>query len=300
MSCTAILPRIRQAKPYLNDALRRIADHALKNPSEFKSSSIKDVAKACDVSESTVTRFVRALEIENFQTLKINIAEELSEKAARGRPHESERAVYEDIGPSDGTADIVDKISSLYVETVNETRRLVSQEAIDQAVDAIDQASMLAFFGIGSSVPAIDNALVRFLRVGKACQFFADFSINQIATGTLGPGTLAIGISNSGRTIVVVDALRRAKAAGARTLCITSFPDSPLAQVADIRLFSPAVTAPLGPAEYHESILSKIAQLQIIDILYSGFAVRHYERSVRMLEDSSVFTRNTRYGSGES
>jgi len=57
-------------------------------------------------------------------------------------------------------------------------------------------------------------------------------------------------------------------------MCITSFPDSPIVRHADIRLFTPTVTGVVGPAEYHESMVSKIAQLQVIDVLYSLYAVR--------------------------
>ena len=74
-----ILMRIRWKSGYLNPALRRIADRVLKAPEEVKSISIKDLAVQCEVSESTITRFVREIGVSSFQNFKILIAEELSQ-----------------------------------------------------------------------------------------------------------------------------------------------------------------------------------------------------------------------------
>jgi glutamine---fructose-6-phosphate transaminase (isomerizing) len=48
-----------------------------------------------------------------------------------------------------------------------------------------------------------------------------------------GPGTLAVGISASGRTPETVEALSRLRDAGATTVAVTNLPASPLAEVAD-------------------------------------------------------------------
>ena len=136
---------------------------------------------------------------------------------------------------------------------------------------------------------------MRFLRDGKQCQFFRDFSVRQISTATLNEKSLAIGISNSGRTITTTSSLKEAKERGATTLCITSFPDSPITKHADIKLFTPTVNAATGSADYHESMVSKIAQLQVIDILYSCFAIRNYDKSIVALAKTEVYATNSRY-----
>ena len=74
-----ILARIRWKSGYMNPALRRIANRVLQAPEETKSISIKDLAAQCEVSESTVTRFVREIEVPSFQHFKILIAEEALE-----------------------------------------------------------------------------------------------------------------------------------------------------------------------------------------------------------------------------
>ena len=289
-----LLARIRWMSGYMNPALRRIADRVLRAPEEVKSISIKDLAAQCEVSESTVTRFVREIEVPSFQQFKILIAEELSQ-AGRVVSDEGERHVYEDITEEDDTASVLSKVTARYALTATDTRAGLSAEQLERAVTAIEGADVMAFYAMGSSLLCVENALLRFMRVGKRCLFYRDLGIRQIGTSTLGPQSLAIGISNSGRTISTVDSLKEARAQGATTLAITSFPESPIVRHADISLFTPTVSGIAGGAEYNESMVSKIAQLQVIDVLYSLYAVRNFGSAIAGLERTSDVTALTRY-----
>jgi RpiR family carbohydrate utilization transcriptional regulator len=290
----SVIARIRWSRPYLNPALRRIAEYVLKNPEIVKSQSIKDLAEFCEVSESTITRFVRTVNVPSYQQLKIRIAEELSKKGSAAIGDDERRFVYEDITPSDDAATVLDKISGRYIETIRDTMNGLSVAEVERAVDAIQKCDLIAFFALGSSTITVENALMRFMRVGKPCQFFYDFSLRQISATALNERSLAIAISNSGRTITTTSALKEAKERGATTMCITSFPDSPLVAHADIKLFTPTVNAATGSADYHESMVSKIAQLHVIDVLYSCFAVRNYSKSIDALERSEVYATSSR------
>jgi RpiR family carbohydrate utilization transcriptional regulator len=291
----SILARIRWKTAYMNPALRRIAERVLKAPEEVKSISIKDLANQCEVSESTVTRFVREIEVPSFQHFKILIAEELSQGGSPAATPFIDRHVYEDITEADDTDSVLSKVAARYAMTVSDTRAGLSADELETAVAAIGEADVLAFFAMGASLLCVENALLRFMRVGKRCLFFRDLGVRQISTSTLGPKSLAIGVSNSGRTISTVDSLREAKVQGARTLAITSFPNSPIVRHADIKLFTPTVTGVAGPADYHESMVSKIAQLQVIDVLYSLYAVRNFGRAIEGLERTADVTALTRY-----
>lgn len=291
----SVLSRIRWMSPYLNPALRRIAEQVLKTPETVKSSSIKDLAILCQTSESTVTRFVREIEVTNFQQLKILIAEELSQENGSTSKADFGEHVYEDINETDDAGSIIAKINARYIMTAQDTARGLSQDELVRAAKAIEDCRLMTFYAMGSSLICVENALMRFMRIGKACQFFRDFGVRQISTASVDEGTLAIGISNSGRTITTINSLKEAKARGATTLCITSFPDSPIVKYSDIKLFTPTVTAANGSADYQESMVSKIAQLQVIDTLYSIYAVRNFASSMDFLEKTAVLTTGTRY-----
>lgn len=242
-----------------------------------------------------MTRFVREIDVPDFQQMKIRVVEELSHASAGSIQVVLNKNVYEDITSEDDTQVILGKISARYAITVEDTLKGSNVGEIERAVQAIDNAKTLAFFGMGSSIICIENALVRFMRVGKQCQFFRDQSIRHISPATLDAFYLAIGISNSGRTISTVEAVKAAQGQGASTLCITSFPDSPLADVSDVKLFTNTISGETGSAEYNESMVSKIAQLQMIDVLYSLYTVRNIGHAIETLEETNALTKSTRY-----
>lgn len=290
-----VIDQIRRMVPYLKPALKRIAQQILEAPEDVKSISIKDLAERCEVSESTVTRFVREIGVTNFQQLKIRLAEELTHATVKAAPILPHKNVYEDITSSDDTRSILEKVSARYAITVDDTLNGSNVSEIENAVDLIHNAKTLAFFAMGSSIISVENALVRFMRVGKPCQFFRDQGVRHISTATLNEDCLAIGISNSGRTISTVEALKAAKGQGSKTLCITSFPSSPITEVADVKLFTNTMSGNAGSGEYLESMVSKIAQLQLIDVLYSAFAVRNFGHSIEALEVTDALFKATRY-----
>ncbi|RWQ59480.1 MAG: SIS domain-containing protein, partial [Mesorhizobium sp.] len=65
-------------------------------------------------------------------------------------------------------------------------------------------------------------------------------------------------------TSAVIDAIQLARKSGARTLAITNYDNSPLADVADIVLCSTAQGSPL----MGENAAARIAQLNILDALF--------------------------------
>ncbi len=73
-----ILELIAREQPYLNPALRRVADFILEHPNQAKSIPIHELAQECRVAESSVTRFVKVIGLKSYQELKIAIAETLS------------------------------------------------------------------------------------------------------------------------------------------------------------------------------------------------------------------------------
>ena len=70
-----LLYNIKRKTPYLNPALQRIAVFISENPEKIKLLKIKKLASKCEVSEATVTRFVKEFNINTFQELKIILAD---------------------------------------------------------------------------------------------------------------------------------------------------------------------------------------------------------------------------------
>lgn len=104
----------------------------------------------------------------------------------------------------------------------------------------------------------------------------------------------AVGISYSGKTDYVISGMKAAKEAGAVTICITKYGNSPLSEIADIQLYTSSTENDIRSG----ATASRITQLNIIDMLYLGVASRSYDQSVDYLEKSRAMINKTKQKGG--
>jgi len=269
---------IRRLSPNLNPALRRVAEFILENPETIKLQKISELAKECKVSESTITRFVREIKLKNFQELKIAFAE-MSSSDLKDSTY-NENYIYGDVTRNNSIESIFEKIAYRNIEALNDTIRILSATAIKKAVSAIENCNVLSFYCIGASTIAAEHAKLRFYRIGKKSIVYSDPAQQGMSSSLIGKHDVAIGISNSGRSAPTVNSLKRAKKNGATTICITNIDNSPILDYSEIKLFTPSIDSPF----FHESMVSGICQILIVDILYSGYAVKHFDRTIELIE----------------
>jgi DNA-binding MurR/RpiR family transcriptional regulator len=272
-----LLLKIRGLLPSLNPALQKIGAYVIENPGEVKTLRIKELARRCGVAEATITRFVKTIGLEGFQDLKISLAELAT---MRAEPHDF---VYDEVSREDDLESIADKIFYINSKALEDTRKVLDLRQMEHAVDAIERAENIDIYGAGGSFVTAENARTRFYRIGKRCIVYNDPNQQAVSASLLGQGDVAIGISNSGRTISTVRALEGARGSGATTICITSFELTPITRHADIVL----LTSTQDSQFFQESMVSRLAQITVIDVLYAGLAVRTFERSVTMIERSA-------------
>jgi DNA-binding MurR/RpiR family transcriptional regulator len=275
-----VLVQIKKHEAHFNPALKRIAKYILQNHSIIKDQRINELAKACNVSEATVTRFVKEIKLKGFQDFKIQMATLSPNDHSDLDSHE--KSVYDEIKKKDSIEAIIEKVAFRNIETLKDTKECLDAKVIEKAVVAIEKADVIAIFCAGASTVAGQNAKMRFYRVGKHCLLFDDPAQQAITASLLMPSSLAIGISSSGRTKYIVDALKIAKNSGAVTMCITDSEKSRIMKYSDIKLF----TATLHSSFFQDSMVSRMAQILITDILYASFAARHFDDSLNFIEKS--------------
>lgn len=282
-----ILLKIRGQLPYLKPALKRIAEYVLSNTDRVKTQKIREVASLCQVSEATVTRFVREIGMGSFQGLKIAMAE--MGVAGKNSTAQIRKEVYHDISKADSIETIIDKIAFQSVETLKNTKALISPTEIEKAISAIEKAGILAIYCCGASTVAGQSAKSRFYRVGKNCFLSTDATEQAISASSLDKRCVVMGITSSGRTKAVVNAMKIAKEAGATTLCITDSGKSPVVAYSDITFF----TSSRFSSFLQDSMTSRMPQILIIDILYACFAAHHFKQSLKYIGKSTAAIKDT-------
>ncbi|QQQ63389.1 MurR/RpiR family transcriptional regulator [Paenarthrobacter ureafaciens] len=280
-----LLQRISARLPYLPPSLRLVAEAVLKSPERAQTMTITELALAAGVGESTVSRFVRELGVDGYKSLLLGLAEAtFISKAATQEQSSAADVVYEGVNRGDSPEDIVGKVERSSIQSLRRTGQRQDIDAIQRAVDMIDAANTLVFCCMGSSSIAAEEAVMRFTRAGKKCMLYRDTTIQVMLATILAPGDLLIGISDSGQSTPIIEALHLAQQRGAATLAITGSEGSPLLEHADTALFT--ATVPSGGELYGESVTSKWGQLLVIDILYAAYATRHYDATVKNLKET--------------
>jgi DNA-binding MurR/RpiR family transcriptional regulator len=279
---STLLLTIKRKLPHLNPALQRIAAYITENPEKIKFLKIKELASECEVSEATVSRFVKELDIGTFQELKIILAE-VPFKDLKNAQKEG-KFIYDDVAKGDSIENVIEKITYRNIEALEDTKKIINSQEIEKAVSVIDKADIVTIYCVGTSRIAAESAKMRFYRVGKECIIYNDPANQAVSSSLQGKKDVAIGISNSGKSAPTVNALKMAKEKGSRTICITSSDKSPINRYADIRLY----TVDNPSSFFQESLVSRVAQILIIDILYASYALKHYNKSIKKLEESAT------------
>ncbi len=255
------LARIRSAYSSLPPAERRVADVVLDQYDKVIYMSVTQLAEASDTGESTVIRFCQNSGFRGYQELKLVLARDVVE------PSED---ISEGVTVHDSLEAIAKKVGLGNRRAVDDTLQILDLQEMDLAVNAIIDARRVDFYGVGQSGVTALDANYRFRRLGIIADSLTDTHMQMMSAATLDRRDVAIGISFSGSTKDVVEAVTKAKERGAKVICVTAYARSPLAKVSDIRLISASLETPLGSG----SLRTKIAQLLILDILYSVVALR--------------------------
>ncbi len=277
-----LLQEIASRLPYMAPAMRQIAELVLGDPQQARNMTITELADAAGVADSTVSRFVRELGLDGYRSLRLGIAEAtFATRAAAAGPQT--QYVYEGISRDEPPGSVIGKVERSSIEALRQTAARLHPDALAAAVDLIENATVIAFFAQGLSSVAADAGVMRFTRAGKRCLLFHDQSVQIMSATNLADGDVVIGISDSGRTDAIVDAMRIARSHGAATVAITSDAESPLVGVADVALFTATIP---GGGLYGESVTSKWGQLLVIDALYATFAARRFDETLGHLEET--------------
>lgn len=199
---------------------------------------------------------------------------------------EKSRAVVSDgVMTGDSTQDVIDKVTSRNVSTLELTRDGLEVEAVDRAVELIGSARWIALFGMGASLLVAHDLQLKLMRLDIDCQMSHDLHSQLLSVSNLRAGDLAIVVSYSGMTEDVLRCARVARQSGATIVSITrgSFA-SPLVDLSDVVLGVAATELVVRSG----AMSSRIAQLNVVDVLFTTYLSRNYEKSMERLSSNWI------------
>ena len=264
-------PRMRLAMKGLTNSERAVLEYCLSLGWSLEEKNIGDVANQAKVSVALVVKVAKKCGFSGFKRMK-------SALVAYSRLPGV--ALHEELSHDDCAQAVMDKVFNTATIALQETSSVLKVETLERAADILCRAKGIDIYGVGGSGALVLDCFHKFLRIGVRTNACTDsHQILMLAT-SLEKGDAVLGFSHSGQSKAVVDAFAVARNKGVPTIAITNSIGSPMAELAEISLYSVAQGSPITG----ENAAARIAQLTLFDVLFVLFAQRNYGRSLSALE----------------
>jgi DNA-binding MurR/RpiR family transcriptional regulator len=268
-------------KPHLTPLEAKVVDSVMARRDFTHETALKEVADEARVSEAMVIKIAKKLGFSGYRDFRQNVVDYV---------RVSDPEMREELSPGDSPREIVNKVFGASKQALEETLAIADIEAYDRAADFIAGARQRDFYGVGGSAQIARDVAHKFLRIGVRASVFDDAHMMAMSASLLGTADVAIGFSHSGSTLVTIEALQIARKNGARTIAITNYLGSPIAEVADVVICSTAQGSPL----LGENAAARIAQLTILDTIFVLVAQRNYKAADANLAKTKAAVREKR------
>lgn len=283
----SIQTTIATAAEKLPPSLARIARTIADDPTIVVDSTITEIAARCDTSVASVVRFCRVIGVNGYAALRMALATELGRESVQ---FPAASGFGSEISAADTLREATAKVAALELLAIEETIANLDYDDLAAAVEAVDDADRILLFGIGASGQAAADLGRKLLRIGHTAIVLTDAHEASAAASLGARKTVAIGFSNSGTTRETVHFLQTARAAAGVTIGVTGGSASPVAESCDHAL----LTRAREPRLRAGAMVSRIAQLALVDCLFIGVAQRRHAHTIHALQRTADATQSLR------
>ena len=271
------LIRLRGLYPSLRVALQKVADVIAGQPEKTVYSSINEVAARAGVSEATVMRLCRVMGFKGFQDFKIALAREMA------TPYDSWQEPEDHQDPA---ISLVRKVFLANIASLRDTLEVLDGKAMTAAVQMLLDARRIITVGVGTSGAIAAYAGYRLLSLGFDAQCYTNVRLMTMGACLLTTKDVLLAVSHSGSSWEMVSCGRLARDNGAKVICITNNPMSPLTRVCDLVLVTANQEDPLG----QPGIASRLCQVSTLDSLFALIYLARPEQIRENLEKMKKIT----------
>lgn len=272
------LLELREKSKLFSPTEQEIVGHILQDPAIVVNMSIHELARHTFSSASTIVRLCNHTGYSGYRDFRRAVAQELALR------EQTRKVEQKEISHSDSLREIIEKITYKNIVSLEETMQLMDEAALQHCVDLLRSARVIYLFGMGASLCAAKDAYLKFLRLNKLCVINEDWHSQLLQARNAGPEDVGIVISYSGATVEVIECMKALKEHRTPIIAITRCIDSPVAELADQKLYTTASESIFRTG----AMTSRMSQLNIIDILYTAMANAEYEESLEQLSRTHI------------
>ena len=278
MRMNSALLRLREQSQSMSNAEREVAGCIMANPQLVVDMSVHELARHTFSSASTIVRLCSRAGYSGYREFRKALTQELAQR------EQTKKTEQKELVRSDSLEAIIDKVTWLNMNSLEETRLLLDTGVLRACVDMIRKARVIYLFGLGASQIAAKDAYLKFLRLNKLCVINEDYHSQILQARNAAPEDLALVISYSGATEEIVRCMRILKENKTPIIAITRCVQSPVAELADQKLYTAATESLFRSG----AMSSRMSQLNVVDILYTALANEEYEKSMEQLSRTHI------------
>jgi transcriptional regulator, RpiR family len=243
-----LVPLIESSYDGLTLTEQEIADFFIKSVHEDRDFSAEKVAEELHVSVSTLTRFAQKCGFSGYRQFIFEY-ESVENSTSRITDALIQRVMYD------------------YEELINKTYSLVDEEQFSRITSMLREAKRVYIYGKGSSGLVSREMKLRFMRIGLICEAITEEDMMRMNHILIDPDCVVIGLTVSGKTKPVLEALHQAKNHGAKTVLLTTNHSESFSQEFDeVLLIAQKKTLSQG-----NKISPQFPLLIMVDIFYAYF-----------------------------
>ena len=265
------LVRIRTLYNQLTNAEKLVADFVLDHE-DVVYRSITEVASQSGAGYGSVVRFCKRLGYSGFQDLKIQLTKDLALRTAYQKDESNDPVIH---------------IQEQCFEDLRNTAQMIVPEQLEEAARMLLSARKVLVVGFASSAITAKEIEYRLTRFGILAVAASDDQVQRMRAVSLTPEDVLFMVSFSGTTKRIISAGEVAREAGAKTMCLTNFAQSPVSELSDIRLVTAVHIDPL-----RAEIVSRVPMAFVLDILFDQM-LRLDEKTRETLEKTYKATADT-------
>jgi DNA-binding MurR/RpiR family transcriptional regulator len=250
-----------------------VGRQVLAEPERARDMSIEQLGSAAGTSTATVSRFCKSLGYGSYRDFQLDLA------AALAQP---ENVTLDDFVAGAPPETILRRVFECNRLSLAETEKILDYGAVLAVAERIRGARKVVFLGIGGSGLVAREGAQRFMSLGLDAVALTDPYEQVFVTSGVNRRDVVFGVSHTGETNHVLEALEAAHKRNACTVALTNYPGSHLAQACDFALITAFREHRINAAVSS----SRIAQICVLDGLYFLVASRIRESALELAEEA--------------
>lgn len=260
---------------------KKIGNYIIHHPREIVDMTVGELAKKCQVSEASVSRFCKKLDMKGFHHLKISIAKELVTQ-----DEDSELSNHISVDDVDQS---LKNILANKVAELTQTVSMMDSKQLHHILDVINNAKNVLFAAVGNTIPVAMDGAYKLNQIGIPAISTPVWETQLAYSYNLTADDVVIAISNSGESTGVISILEAATKQKATTISITNHDNSSIAKISDYHITT-ATREKLFLDEYCFSRVSATMVMEIIYLFLTSMRKEAYD-SIIQHESSIAFTK---------